>query len=104
MASAGPDGLRAITPDGAWRAAPPEPLSGNPTGAGDACVAAIASGLAARAAWPDILREAVALSAAAVPCPVAGEVDAAVYSQFRREVRVDELAPPRRRTATDSPA
>ncbi|WP_225804458.1 1-phosphofructokinase family hexose kinase [Streptomyces sp. NK15101] len=100
VASAGPDGLRAVTPTGAWRAAPPEPLSGNPTGAGDACVAAIASGLAARAAWPDILREAVALSAAAVPCAAAGEVDASVYSRFRHEVRVDELAPPRHRQDT----
>ncbi|MGW8366055.1 1-phosphofructokinase family hexose kinase [Streptomyces wedmorensis] len=94
VASAGPDGLRAVTPNGAWLAAPPALLSGNPTGAGDACVAAIASGLAARAAWPDILREAVALSAAAVPCATAGEVDPSVYSQFRQEVRVAELAPP----------
>ncbi|WP_369142711.1 1-phosphofructokinase family hexose kinase [Streptomyces sp. R44] len=94
VASAGPDGLRAVTPNRVWQAAPPLLLSGNPTGAGDACVAAIASGLAARAAWPDILREAVALSAAAVPCAVAGEVDASVYSQFRQEVRVDELSPP----------
>ncbi|MGW8764125.1 1-phosphofructokinase family hexose kinase [Streptomyces sp. NPDC055815] len=94
VASAGPDGLRAVTPNGVWQAAPPLLLSGNPTGAGDACVAAIASGLAARAAWPDILREAVALSAAAVPRAVAGEVDASVYARFREEVRVDELAPP----------
>ncbi|MFJ5833663.1 1-phosphofructokinase family hexose kinase [Streptomyces sp. NPDC093089] len=104
VASAGPDGLLAVTPSGAWRAAPPELLSGNPTGAGDACVAAIASGLAARAAWPDILREAVALSAAAVPCAVAGEVDASVYAQFRQQVRVDELVPARRRDATASTA
>ncbi|MFB6843149.1 1-phosphofructokinase family hexose kinase [Streptomyces sp. NPDC056361] len=105
VASAGPDGLLAVTPSGAWRAAPPELLSGNPTGAGDACVAAIASGLAARAAWPDVLREAVALSAAAVPCAVAGEVDASVHARFRQEVRVDELAPPLRpQNATASPA
>ncbi|MEU6879093.1 1-phosphofructokinase family hexose kinase [Streptomyces sp. NPDC046712] len=93
VASAGPDGLYAVTPQGAWRAAPPELLSGNPTGAGDACVAAIASGLAAGMPWPEILREAVALSAAAVPCVVAGDVDAAVYSRFRREVRVVEVEP-----------
>ncbi|MGW0122059.1 1-phosphofructokinase family hexose kinase [Streptomyces sp. NPDC003327] len=94
VASAGPDGLHAVTPEGAWRAVPPELLSGNPTGAGDACVAALAAGLAARATWPDILREAVALSAAAVPCAVAGEVDAAVHARFRPGVRVDALTPP----------
>ncbi|MFF0560864.1 1-phosphofructokinase family hexose kinase [Streptomyces sp. NPDC004266] len=92
VASAGPDGLYAVTPDGTWRAAPPETLSGNPTGAGDACVAAIASGLAARRSWPDMLREAVALSAAAVPCAVAGDVDAGVHSRFRREVRVSAVS------------
>lgn len=91
VASAGPDGLYAVTPQGAWRAAPPELLSGNPTGAGDACVAAIAWGLAAGMPWPETLREAVALSAAAVPCEVAGDVDAALYSRFRREVLVVEV-------------
>ncbi|ALO12147.1 Putative sugar kinase [Streptomyces venezuelae] len=91
VASAGPDGLYAITPEGVWRAAPPETLFGNPTGAGDACVAAIASGLADRAAWPVILCEAVALSAATVPCAVAGEIDSPVYSRFRREISVQML-------------
>ncbi|WP_405851237.1 1-phosphofructokinase family hexose kinase [Streptomyces sp. NBC_00090] len=90
VASAGADGLHAITPEGTWRAAPPERLSGNPTGAGDACVAAIAAGLAAGSAWPDILRQAVALSAAAVPCPVAGDIDAAVHERLLRHVSVVE--------------
>lgn len=69
VASSGPDGLHAITPDGSWRATPPEHLAGNPTGAGDACVAALAAGLATATPWPDTLREAVALSAAAVLSP-----------------------------------
>ncbi|MET9730264.1 1-phosphofructokinase family hexose kinase [Streptomyces sp. NPDC006458] len=94
VASAGPEGLYAITPEGTWRAAPPERLSGNPTGAGDACVAAVAAGLADRSAWPHILRAAVALSAAAVPCPVAGDVDAAVYRRFLTEVLVEPLDAP----------
>ncbi|MER5488948.1 1-phosphofructokinase family hexose kinase [Streptomyces sp. NPDC002812] len=93
VVSAGPDGLLAITPSGTWRAAPAERLTGNPTGAGDACVAAIASGLAASARWPDILREAVALSAAAVPCAVAGDIDATVYHRLRQVVRVEEGEP-----------
>ncbi|MEV8588865.1 1-phosphofructokinase family hexose kinase [Streptomyces sp. NPDC051180] len=93
VVSAGAAGLYALTPDGAWRAAPPERLSGNPTGAGDACVAAIAAGLWDGAAWPDLLREAVALSAAAVPCPAAGDVDAAVHRRFLAGVSVEEVAP-----------
>ncbi|MFH0179797.1 1-phosphofructokinase family hexose kinase [Streptomyces cacaoi] len=90
VASAGAEGMHAITPDSTWRARPPERLSGNPTGAGDACVAAIAAGQEAGSGWPDILREAVALSAAAVPCPVAGDVEAAAYHRFRPEVSVEE--------------
>ncbi|MFE9738504.1 1-phosphofructokinase family hexose kinase [Streptomyces sp. NPDC006477] len=90
VASAGADGLYAITPEGTWRAAPPERLAGNPTGAGDACVAAIAAGLAAGCPWPEILRQAVALSAAAVPCPVAGDVDTAVHRRLLPHVAVVE--------------
>ncbi|MFD7415921.1 1-phosphofructokinase family hexose kinase [Kitasatospora purpeofusca] len=93
VASAGADGLYAVTPEGTWRAAPPERLAGNPTGAGDACVAAIAAGLDAGSAWPDILRTAVALSAAAVPCPVAGEVDTAVFRRLLPGVVVEALPP-----------
>ncbi|MDT0431167.1 MULTISPECIES: 1-phosphofructokinase family hexose kinase [Streptomyces] len=88
VASHGPEGLHAVTPAGAWRAVPPRRLAGNPTGAGDACVAAIAAGLLAAAPWPAILREAVALSAAAVPCPLAGDFDAGVHEQFRTSVPV----------------
>ncbi|MGV9270536.1 1-phosphofructokinase family hexose kinase [Kitasatospora sp. NPDC003701] len=95
VASAGADGLYAGTSEGAWTAVPPEYLSGNPTGAGDACVAAIAAGLEAGSAWPDILRTAVALSAAAVPCPVAGDIDAAVYRRLLAKVVVEKSHPDR---------
>ncbi|MFD9501409.1 1-phosphofructokinase family hexose kinase [Streptomyces sp. NPDC060035] len=94
VASRGPDGLHAVTPGGTWRAAPPRRLTGNPTGAGDACVAAIAAGLHAGTPWPSILREAVALSAAAVPCPLAGDFDAGVYDQFRSTVSVERTHAP----------
>ena len=40
--SLGAKGLLADTPDGVWRARPTRPLTGNPTGAGDAAVAALA--------------------------------------------------------------
>ncbi|MFF8841939.1 1-phosphofructokinase family hexose kinase [Streptomyces sp. NPDC015127] len=89
VASRGPEGLYAVTPDGAWRATPPRRLSGNPTGAGDACVAALAASLASGEPWPVRLREAVALSAAAVPCPMAGDVDRDIYDQFRTTVSVE---------------
>ncbi|MFD4259520.1 1-phosphofructokinase family hexose kinase [Streptomyces sp. NPDC058534] len=92
--SYGPDGLHAIAPQGSWRAAPPERLTGNPTGAGDACVAALAAGLASGETWPTVLREAVALSAAAVPCPVAGDFDAGLYDQFRTTVSVESTHAP----------
>lgn len=94
VVSAGPDGLHAVGPDGGWRAAPPKRLAGNPTGAGDACVAALAAGLAADGRWPDILREAVALSAAAVPCPLAGDVDAGTYRHIRTNVTVEDVHAP----------
>ena len=98
VASAGPDGLYAHTPHGAWYATPPETLSGNPTGAGDACVAALAAGLAdgltgSADGWPGVLREAVALSAATVVRPVAGEFDAEIHRRFRETVTVRPADP-----------
>ncbi|GAA1820121.1 1-phosphofructokinase family hexose kinase [Actinomadura chokoriensis] len=77
VASLGPDGVVAGTPDGVLRAALDRPVPGNPTGAGDALVAALASGLAGGLPWPERLRRAVALAACAVRSPVAGEIDAA---------------------------
>ncbi|GAA1584535.1 1-phosphofructokinase family hexose kinase [Leucobacter aridicollis] len=64
------------------RARLPEPLVGNPTGAGDAAVAAFASAihrgeLLTESDPSDALRRAVAWSAAAVLAPVAGEIDPA---------------------------
>ncbi|MEU8346893.1 hexose kinase [Spirillospora sp. NPDC048832] len=77
VASLGPDGVLADTPDGVLRASLDRPEPGNPTGAGDALVAALAAGLAGGVPWPDRLRRAVALAACAVRSPVAGELDAA---------------------------
>ncbi|QLH22560.1 1-phosphofructokinase family hexose kinase [Streptomyces sp. Rer75] len=89
-ASLGADGLLAITAQGAWRAAPPERLAGNPTGAGDAAVAGLLSGLVDEAPWPERIARAVALSAAAVRAPVAGEFDRAVYAELLDRVEVTE--------------
>ncbi|WP_086820034.1 1-phosphofructokinase family hexose kinase [Allokutzneria sp. NRRL B-24872] len=86
VASLGPEGLLAMTGTESWQLAPPGALAGNPTGAGDACVAGIAAGLHAGATWPAILREAVALSAAAVLHPVAGGYDPDAYEQLRAKL------------------
>jgi tagatose 6-phosphate kinase len=92
VASKGEEGLEAVTADGTWRAYPPERVFGNPTGAGDACVAALARGILSGHSWGELVAEAVAVSAAAVASPVAGHVDEAAYARFRPAVNVEELA------------
>ncbi|TDD63322.1 1-phosphofructokinase family hexose kinase [Actinomadura rubrisoli] len=89
LVSLGPDGLLATTPDGVWRAKPPGPVTGNPTGAGDAAVAATARALLSATPWPDLLRHAAALSAAAVRAPLAGDFDAAAYPRLLPEIIVE---------------
>lgn len=67
-------------------ATPPEFVHGNPTGAGDAAAAALAVDLLRNPAHKipsaNALGSAVALSAAAVLCPTAGEVDLSAYNNF----------------------
>ncbi|MEU7095796.1 1-phosphofructokinase family hexose kinase [Kitasatospora aureofaciens] len=91
VASLGPDGLIAVTPQGSWWAMPPEQLAGNPTGAGDAAVAALTLGLVDATPWPERLAEAVALSAAAVAAPLAGDFDPDVHRRLRALVDVQPL-------------
>jgi 1-phosphofructokinase family hexose kinase len=85
VASLGPAGLLAVTAEGCWHAWPSAVAAGNATGAGDAVAAALVHGLVARRPWDERLRHAVALGAAAVAAPVAGE--------FRRESYLDGLRP-----------
>jgi tagatose 6-phosphate kinase len=91
VASLGADGVVAVTDDGSWRARPAHPAAGNPTGVGDAGVAALALGLARGWSWPERLTEAVALSAAAVSAPLAGSFDADAYRRQRDDVTVEAL-------------
>ncbi|MET9804516.1 1-phosphofructokinase family hexose kinase [Streptomyces sp. NPDC006368] len=91
-ASLGADGLLVVTPDGTWRAAPPAPVRGNPTGAGDSAVAGLLSGLVEGLPWPDRLRRAVALSTATVLAPAAGEYDPRTYQELLDRITVTELA------------
>jgi tagatose 6-phosphate kinase len=88
VASLGPEGLLAVTPEGRWRAAPPTPVHGNPTGAGDSAVAGLLSGLVEHLPWPDRLARAIALSAATVLAPAAGEFDRRAYEELVGRVAV----------------
>ncbi|MFF2409192.1 1-phosphofructokinase family hexose kinase [Streptomyces sp. NPDC058092] len=90
IASLGPDGMLAVTPDGVWRASPPAEVRGNPTGAGDSAVAGLLSGLVEGLSWPDRLRRAVALSTATVLSPTAGDFDRAAYEELLPGVGVEE--------------
>ncbi|WP_406516263.1 1-phosphofructokinase family hexose kinase [Streptomyces sp. NBC_00873] len=93
IASLGADGMLGVTPEGAWRAAPPDLVAGNPTGAGDSAVAGLLSGLVEGLSWPDRLRRAVALSTATVLAPAAGEFDRAAYEELLSRVSIEEQAP-----------
>lgn len=92
--SLGWHGLLAITPDGNWRASQAGPVAGNPTGAGDAVVAALAHGLVRRQDWPERLRHAAALGAATVAASAAGEFGAEDYRRQLAEVQVTGLPGP----------
>ncbi|WP_370414074.1 1-phosphofructokinase family hexose kinase [Streptomyces fradiae] len=92
VTSLGPDGLLAATPDGLWQAAPPAPVKGNPTGAGDSAVAALLAGLVDGTDWPTRLSHAVALSAATVLSPVAGEFDESAYESLLPRITVHDRA------------
>ncbi|MER7727938.1 1-phosphofructokinase family hexose kinase [Streptomyces sp. NPDC096323] len=90
IASLGPDGMLAVTPEGTWQASPPAPVKGNPTGAGDSAVAGLLSGLVEGLDWPDRLRRAVALSTATVLSPTAGDFDRAAYEELLPRVAIEE--------------
>ncbi len=90
--SEGADGLLALTDAGAWRAAPPQALRGNATGAGDAAAAALVAGMVDATPWPERVAGAAALSAAAVSAPVAGSFDPDVHRRLRGEIVAREIA------------
>jgi tagatose 6-phosphate kinase len=89
--SAGGDGLMLLpAQERGWRGRLAEPLRGNPTGAGDAAVAALAAGLAAGATALDMVQAAVAWSAAAVLQPVAGHVNPDDVHRLSGQVVMEE--------------
>jgi hypothetical protein len=93
LTSEGGEGMLAFDagiPTTFWKARLPAPLRGNPTGAGDAAVAAAAVELATgSASLTSILRAASSWSAAAVLMPVAGEISPH-YEQLARQLIVTE--------------
>ncbi|GEK79917.1 1-phosphofructokinase family hexose kinase [Agrococcus baldri] len=69
------EGMLAVLPDGrAWHAQLDHVLDGNPTGAGDAAVAALAMSIAEGATLEEQLARATAWSGAAVLAPQAGSI------------------------------
>ncbi|WP_370937865.1 1-phosphofructokinase family hexose kinase [Amycolatopsis sp. cg13] len=82
VVSRGAEGIAAYTPGGVFTVPAIPDVHGNPTGAGDAATAGLASALAAGRPLIEALRTAAALGAAAVLRPVAGEVDLPAYHRF----------------------
>jgi tagatose 6-phosphate kinase len=82
-------GVRAMTADGQWLAYLDDVSF--QAASRDALVAGLIPGIAFGWSWPDILRHAVALTAAALP---ADQVDLGAYEALLPEVRVDELPGP----------
>lgn len=106
LLSQGADGMLAITASGSdiLHARLPESLAGNPTGAGDAAVAACAVLFDAGITDPEqILRRATAWSAAAVLMPLAGEIHDR-WPDLERDIEIGSLllqaTPPARDTTS----
>ena len=103
VVSLGADGLAAVDADGvAWRVVVPRVDGGNPTGAGDAVVAALARsgaetglrGGAWTSTWSDTLAEAAAWGASAVTMATAGEVDPTTYQTVLSQTTVERIHAP----------
>ncbi|MDO5720356.1 MAG: hexose kinase [Actinomycetaceae bacterium] len=98
IVSEGADGMSIHGTDGSYRARPQRFVEGNPTGAGDASVAAWCAYIAQTDPEPALtaadlsngLPGAVALSGAAVACPVAGEINYPLYEEMKSQISVEE--------------
>jgi 1-phosphofructokinase family hexose kinase len=93
LVSAGESGMlgfEAASRAAYWVARLPQPLVGNPTGAGDAAVAAAAVLLASGVSdLPSLLRQATAWSAAAVLMPTAGTISPR-HDELEQQVTLSE--------------
>jgi tagatose 6-phosphate kinase len=89
VVSLGARGLLGVLPETTLLAAPPA-QRGNPVGAGDAALAALVHGQLTGQPWPDRLRRAAAMSAAAVRQPVAGVVHPGDVAELEALITVRE--------------
>jgi tagatose 6-phosphate kinase len=89
VVSLGVRGLLGVRPGTALLARPPA-QRGNPVGAGDAALAALVAGHLDGQPWPDRLRHAAAMSAAAVRQPFAGQVSTDHVAELEALVQVGE--------------
>jgi 1-phosphofructokinase family hexose kinase len=93
LLSLGADGMLAVTASDLVHARLDEPLAGNPTGAGDAGVAACAVLYADGVRDPEpILRRATAWSAAAVLTPLAGDISPR-WTELEQQLRISRPDP-----------
>lgn len=90
--SMGPRGLLLVSPEGTWRAVPPQVAPVNPVGSGDSLVAGFVSGLLEGRSAEEILRIAVACGTANAISAGVAEVDPSTVGQLVRQVRVERLA------------
>jgi tagatose 6-phosphate kinase len=91
VVSLGSAGMLAVSAGDAWRVRGVPGVHGNPTGAGDATVAALALAVTEGCRWPEPLLRATALGAAAVLAGAAGEVDLAAYRAFLPALSAEEI-------------
>ena len=96
--SRGADGMDLYSHGGSWYASSDPTITGNPTGAGDAAVAAIATHLEGRLLMTEndgvmALTDAVATSTAAVVRPTAGEIDMSVRASVLQSTAPVRLSP-----------
>ena len=87
----GAEGIVLAVGGDVWHGSVARVLHGNPTGAGDAALAAFARGIGSSTPWAEVLHDAVALSGAAVLAPYAGEFDPAHHQDLTGQVVVERV-------------
>lgn len=92
VVSDGPDGLTSFDSTSVLHIRPPTLSAVNPTGAGDAAVAALAVGLLHGDSAQQSLLRACVWSAAAVLQPVAGLIDTTVLAELGAQLTIDTPA------------